>query len=304
MAEQQEEKKSKVTEKNENANVAEKSEQKVNQEKARTKKVATGTTKKAVQKRSSSVAGKKQNNAKTAKKETTAPKKTSKKQEESVKKTAKKTTGKKETEVAKEKNQLPQKEENKKQETKKSATEELAQNKKQKKEKKAEETVVAKEKRKEIENTVAKEIKLNKIIPQTEQNKINKRIFEEVCFAIIIMFYLNFIILGFINIETTVFLTDLKVFGIAILLLAIGIFEYAYKKDSGRYCAHGIEMLILAFATMGLLYVQLMLEAKFIYIAAFITFLFAIYYIAKSIIIYQKMKKQYAIENMKEMIKK
>lgn len=282
MAEQQEEKKSKMTEKNENANVAEKSEQKVNQEKARTKKVATGTTKKAVQKRSSSVAGKKQNNVKTAKKETIAPKKTSKKQEESVKKTTKKTIAKKEMV---EKNE-------------KEPAEELV------KEKKAEETVVAKEKRKEIENTVAKEIKLNKIIPQTEQNKINKRIFEEVCFAIIIMFYLNFIILGFINIETTVFLTDLKVFGIAILLLAIGIFEYAYKKDSGRYCAHGIEMLILAFATMGLLYVQLMLEAKFIYIAAFITFLFAIYYIAKSIVIYNKMKKQYAIENMKEMIKK
>lgn len=279
MAEQQEEKKSKMTEKNENANVAEKSEQKVNQEKARTKKVATGTTKKAVQKRSSSVAGKKQNNVKTAKKETIAPKKTSKKQEETAKKTTKKTTAKKEI-------------------VEKEPSEELV------KEKKAEETAVVRDNRKEIENTVAKEIKLNKTIPQTEQNKINKRIFEEVCFAIIVMFYFNFIILGFINIETNIFLTDLKVFGIAILVLAIGIFEYAYKKDSGRYCAHGIEILILAFATMGLLYVQLMLEAKFIYIAAFITFLFAIYYIAKSIIIYHKMKKQYAIENMKEMIKK
>lgn len=279
MAEQQEEKKSKMTEKNENANVAEKSEQKVNQEKARTKKVATGTTKKAVQKRSSSVAGKKQNNVKTAKTETIAPKKTSKKQEETAKKTTKKTTAKKEI-------------------VEKEPSEELV------KEKKAEETAVVRDNRKEIENTVAKEIKLNKTIPQTEQNKINKRIFEEVCFAIIVMFYFNFIILGFINIETNIFLTDLKVFGIAILVLAIGIFEYAYKKDSGRYCAHGIEILILAFATMGLLYVQLMLEAKFIYIAAFITFLFAIYYIAKSIIIYHKMKKQYAIENMKEMIKK
>lgn len=279
MAEQQKEKKSKMTEKNENANVAEKSEQKVNQEKARTKKVATGTTKKAVQKRSSSVAGKKQNNVKTAKKETIAPKKTSKKQEETAKKTTKKTTAKKER-------------------VEKEPSEELV------KEKKAEETAVVRDNRKEIENTVAKEIKLNKTIPQTEQNKINKRIFEEVCFAIIVMFYFNFIILGFINIETNIFLTDLKVFGIAILVLAIGIFEYAYKKDSGRYCAHGIEILILAFATMGLLYVQLMLEAKFIYIAAFITFLFAIYYIAKSIIIYHKMKKQYAIENMKEMIKK
>lgn len=279
MAEQQKEKKSKMTEKNENANVAEKSEQKVNQEKARTKKVATGTTKKAVQKRSSSVAGKKQNNVKTAKKETIAPKKTSKKQEETAKKTTKKTTAKKEI-------------------VEKEPSEELV------KEKKAEETAVVRDNRKEIENTVAKEIKLNKTIPQTEQNKINKRIFEEVCFAIIVMFYFNFIILGFINIETNIFLTDLKVFGIAILVLAIGIFEYAYKKDSGRYCAHGIEILILAFATMGLLYVQLMLEAKFIYIAAFITFLFAIYYIAKSIIIYHKMKKQYAIENMKEMIKK
>lgn len=254
------------------------------EEKKKTKKVATGTTKKAVQKRSSSIAGKKQTNAKTTKKEATNSKKTSKNKEKTVTKTNKK------TEVAEEK--------------KKEVTEKLVKKKNQNKEKNVEEKAVEEEKIKEIEKTVAQEIKLNKTIPQTEQNKINTRIFTEVCFAIVTMLYINFIILGFINIESSVFLTDLKVFSIAILVLSIGIFEYAYKKDSGRHCVHGIEMLILAFATMGLLYVQLMLEEKFIYIAALITFLFAIYYIAKSIVIYNKMKKQYVINNIKEMIKK
>jgi len=45
-------------------------------------------------------------------------------------------------------------------------------------------------------------------------------------------------------------------------------------------------------------------QKKFVYIVALITFVFAIYYVAKSIIVYKKMKKQYFINEMKEIIKK
>ena len=141
-------------------------------------------------------------------------------------------------------------------------------------------------------------------MPAEELKKINKRVFQNVFLAIVIMFYLDFIILGFVNIENSVFITDLKVFGMALLLVTIGIFEYAYKKDSGKHIIHGIEILLLALITILLIYVNLMWSNKFIYITAFVSYAFAIYYVAKSIIIYKKMKKEYFEEEMKKIIKK
>ena len=156
---------------------------------------------------------------------------------------------------------------------------------------------------KEIEEAVGKEIKAKKKLPSEEIIKINSRVFQNICLAVVIMLYLNFIILGFINIEKSVFITDLKVFSMAILLVSIGVFEYAYKKDSGRYTINGIEILMLSFITMILIYINIMWEGKFVYISAFFTYVFAIYYVAKSIIIYKKMKKEYFLGEMKEIIK-
>lgn len=175
---------------------------------------------------------------------------------------------------------------------------------KHKKKKKETKKELVKSKQKEIEEAVGKELKSKKKLPAEELKKINKRLFQNIFLAIVIMFYLDFIILGFVNIENSVFVTDLKVFGMALLVVSIGIFEYAYKKDSGKHIIHGIEILLLAFVTILLIYVNLMWSNKFIYITAFVSYVFAIYYVAKSIIIYKKMKKEYFLEEMKKIIKK
>lgn len=174
-------------------------------------------------------------------------------------------------------------------------------NKKDKEDKK---TQLEEQKSAQVQETVAKELEKNKTLPAEELSKINTRLFQNIALAVAIMLYLNFIILGFINIENSVFITDLKVFGVAILAVSIGMFEYAYKKDSGRHTIHGIEILLLAFATIALIYVDLMLADRFVYITAFLTYVFSIYYVAKSIIVYNRMKKQYFVNSMKEMIKK
>lgn len=156
----------------------------------------------------------------------------------------------------------------------------------------------------EITEAVGKEIKKNKKVADVELGKIHTRVFQNICLAVAMMLYLNFVVLGFVNIENPVFVTDLKVFSIALLVIAVGVFEYAYKKDSGRHALHGIEILMLAFSTMAFIYVNLMWPRKFVYIVALITFLFAIYYVAKAIIVYKKMKKQYFINEMKKVIKR
>lgn len=165
-------------------------------------------------------------------------------------------------------------------------------------------TRLQKRKSAEIEEAVGKEIKKNKKVSNAELGKIHSRVFQNICIAVVIMIYFNFVALGFVNIENSVLVTDLKVFSIALLVISVGIFEYAYKKDSGRHAVHGVEILLLAFMTMALIYVNLMWQSKFVYIVALSAFVFAIYYVAKSIIVYKKMKKQYFINEMKEIIKK
>lgn len=155
-----------------------------------------------------------------------------------------------------------------------------------------------------VENEVKKDLKSKNKLPKTEERKLSSVVFENLCVAIAVMIYLFFIILGFINIKEEVYVVDLKVFSFIILVIAILLFERAYKKDSGKLCAFGIETLFLAIATMGLLYINIELQNIFLPIAASISMIFAIYYVAKSIYLYSKLKKKYFVDNMRDIIQK
>ena len=155
-----------------------------------------------------------------------------------------------------------------------------------------------------VENEVKKDLKSKNKLPREEERKLSSVVFENLCVAIAVMIYLFFIILGFINTKEEVYNVDLKVFSFIILVIAILLFERAYKKDSGRLCAFGIETLFLSITTMGLLYVNIELQNIFLPIAASISMIFAIYYVAKSIYLYSKLKKKYFVDNMRDIIQK
>ncbi|MGN1269770.1 MAG: hypothetical protein ACI4UU_02740 [Clostridia bacterium] len=271
---------------------AEAKEEKTEKDTSR-KKVATGNTEKIVKKRSSSVTNKENNSKRT----NTTKKSSTKKQEDD-----KKATNGNEKPVSNTKAKKNVKNEKIDIDSKDKKDEKVTEQIKDKKSK-----IKHKENLKvdieKVQTVIEKEAK-SKQIPKEELNKINKRVFQNVFLAIIVMIYLNFIILGFINIENDVFLVDLKVFGMSILALAIGIFEYAYKKDSGIHAIYGIEVLVLALITIGFIYLNIMHKNKFIPIVMLIAYVFAIYYIAKSIIIYKKLKKEYFMNNIKEIIKR
>ena len=150
------------------------------------------------------------------------------------------------------------------------------------------------------------QIEENKKIPKEEIDKINTRIFNNVLIAIGIMLYFMFLNLGSMNIQSEILITDLKIFGIGILAIAVFLFEYSYKKDDGVICIHGIETLILAIITLFLIPLYNMYNAKFNLIAASLSYLFAIYYVSKSIVIQNKMKKEYykSINDISEIVKK
>lgn len=151
----------------------------------------------------------------------------------------------------------------------------------------------------EIETT----IKEKKSIPKEELEKINQHIFYNVLVALGVILYFIFLNLGNMNIKSEIYITDLKVFSMCILFLAIVLMEKAYKKDNGEIAIYGIEMIVLALATVSLIYIKLMLSTRYTYIVTSISYIFAIYYLIKSIVIYLRKRKTYFINDMKEIIK-
>lgn len=150
----------------------------------------------------------------------------------------------------------------------------------------------------EIKKTIKKKQKL----PKEEIGKINKRVFQNILVAACIIIYFIFLNLGQMNIQGEVYITDLKVFSMCILLLAIALIEKAYKKDDGEIAVYGIEMIVLSLVTVALIYVNLMLSTRYVFIVTSISYIFAIYYLIKSIVIYFRKRKKYFVDNMKEII--
>lgn len=139
---------------------------------------------------------------------------------------------------------------------------------------------------------IGEEIKKQTTISKEKKNKINKTIFHNIAIANIVMLYFIFLILGYQTISPEKFMIDLQVFSAITIGIAIIIFEKAYNKDSSEYAIHGIETLFLAIVTLISIYVFSKYQEKFTNIMIIICYLFAIYYVAKSIIIYLKMKSK------------
>lgn len=150
---------------------------------------------------------------------------------------------------------------------------------------------------------IKKTMKEKQSLPKEESNKINRYLFQNIMVAIAIIVYFIFLNLGKQNIQLNVYVTDLKVFGMCILLLAIMLLEKAYKDDSGRLAVFGIEMIVLSLTTISLIYVDLMLSSRYSVILTSISYIFAIYYLIKSVVIYLKKRKKYFVDGMKEIIK-
>ena len=160
------------------------------------------------------------------------------------------------------------------------------------------------EKTKVIKIEAIKEaLKQKKKLPKEESKKINKVLLKNFIIAGLILIYFIFLNLGFINIKSDVYVTDLKVFGMCILLFAVALIENAYKKENGETALYGVEMIVLAIVTIGLIYAKLMFSGQYAYIVVGASYIFLAYYLIKSMIIYIKRKKQYFINDMKEIIK-
>lgn len=163
---------------------------------------------------------------------------------------------------------------------------------------------------KEKKNTTQNDELINneifvKKIPKQEHNKILEKVIKNILIAIIVMIY--FIIINILQIRLITNIMDITIKSLSMLLLFFGIvlIERAYKKDNAEIFITSIEVLVLAVHTLFINYVISKYKFDFrTYILAS-SYIFAIYYILKTIIIYIKSKKQYfkSLSDISEIVK-
>ena len=139
---------------------------------------------------------------------------------------------------------------------------------------------------------IEEEIKKQTTISDDKKKKIYKRIFKNIIAAIMVIIYFMFINLGYVKLIPETYLIDQQVFSIITLGIAIIIFEKAYKKDDSEIAIFGIETLALAICTLMTISIVENYGAKYTNSITIISIIFAIYYVAKSIVIYCKMKNK------------
>lgn len=133
-----------------------------------------------------------------------------------------------------------------------------------------------------------------------------KDIYLNVLKAIIIVFYFFVLNVLYQNVEREYLLIGIKVFTMIFLFISIYIFEKAYKKDSDRLALQGIEILVLSIYTLTTEHITNKYNFNFKSYSLVASYIFAIYYILRCILIYTKGRKE--LENdfsdVREIVKK
>ena len=145
-----------------------------------------------------------------------------------------------------------------------------------------------------------------KKMPQDIENKLNKKLIENISMAIAIIVYFMSLIFGKERINATNYTNLLKTYTMCLGILSIIIFEFSYKKESVKSMYTGIEVLILSIVTMFSIYICKVQELKYIFYLDLFAYAFSIYYLIKDILIYNKTKKEYlkTLTDIEEITKK
>lgn len=161
-----------------------------------------------------------------------------------------------------------------------------------------------KDKKKIDEKQIEEQIETAKKMPKDEKKKIYKKVFANIILGIVVTLYFIGIGIGFLNIDGPTFITDLKIFSLSILAIAIILFEFAYGKDDDKTALYGVEMLFVAIMSLVLLYTCILHKDKFIAVANIVACIGVLYYLVKSISIYirEKLKWKKTISDVKEIV--
>lgn len=143
-------------------------------------------------------------------------------------------------------------------------------------------------------------------MPKEVAQNIFKKVFHQLLAAICIMLYFVVLNLAYTNMKEERLIGDIEVFAGAFLVVGIVMLERAYKHERGTYAIAGIELLLLSLHTLSIMHVITMFKYDFRLYLLTSSYIFSIYYVLKSIIIYLRERKIYlkGLSDIPEIIKK
>ena len=153
-----------------------------------------------------------------------------------------------------------------------------------------------------------KEIEDKRKLPEELKKIIKKNILHNLLIATIIILYLCIINILFYKLENHVFEQQMKFFALGIITVTVIVFEIAYRKESGRTCIIGIELLLCSIISLYIPYIYLsyLFENVNIKILTYaLPICIAVYYLFKAYVIYKsgKIKHQNNLSDVKEILK-
>lgn len=181
--------------------------------------------------------------------------------------------------------------------------EENEQVKKSRKEK--EENKIKKQEIQEKYEQVKKYVRKINIMTDVSEKILNK-IFWNVIKAVAIIVYFMILNIAYTKMEEARILEDTKIFAGVFLIAGLIELERAYKKDNGKIAVTALELIVLSLFTLSIIHMATLFNYDFrLYVVTF-SYLFAIYYILKAILVYTKEKKEYlqSLSDISDIVKK
>lgn len=175
--------------------------------------------------------------------------------------------------------------------------------KKHKKEK--EQDKVKKLEKEKVYNQIKKYVMKINIMTDVSEKTLNK-IFWNVIKAVAIVVYFMILNIAYSKMQEARILEDTKIFAGIFLIAGLIELERAYKKDSGKIAVTALELIVLSLFTLSIIHISTLLKYDFrLYVVTF-SYLFAIYYIIKAVLIYTKEKKEYlqSLSDISDIVKK
>lgn len=138
------------------------------------------------------------------------------------------------------------------------------------------------------------------------KEKYLKEIYWNILKAIIIVLYFFVLNLAYENVRTEYMELGIKILTMVFLFIAIYIFERAYKKDDDNLAIQGIEILILSAYTLTTKHITNKFSFNFKSYSLVASYLYAAYFLLRSIIVYTKGRKEEAenLSDIREIVKK
>ena len=137
-----------------------------------------------------------------------------------------------------------------------------------------------------------------------KNNKVSFNVYKNILIAVIIMIYFIMINSIYYKLDNSMLLNILKVLSIVILFFGIIVLEISYRKENGKLGINAIEIIVLAGHTLSITHIVQLQKFEFANYILVSSYMFSIYFIFKSIIIYTKEKRDYlnSLSDIREIV--